>query len=162
MPANSLNTSSSNSSQDDDKDTRHTGPDYCSSTTPPEALFVGAGLHSIGAPVLDALPDEHTALLPRSSTSKKWVDARDRPTTTFKHEAAVLAKSSIPLWITFLLQYSLTFCSIFAAGNLGSTELAAVSLATMTAVITGYAPYQGLSTASVDSLSRRFTDGKQD
>lgn len=53
--------------------------------------------------------------------------------------------------VTFILQYSLTVASIFVVGHIGTTELAAVSLASMTANITGYAIYQGLAT-SLDTL----------
>lgn len=63
--------------------------------------------------------------------------------TTYKKEAKVLVKYAAPLYVTFLLQYSLTFASLFSAGNLGKNELAAVTLASMTANITGYAIYQG-------------------
>lgn len=71
--------------------------------------------------------------------------------TTYKRELIVLVKYTLPLYVTFLLQYSLTFASLFSAGNLGKDELAAVLLATMTANITGYAVYQGLTT-SLDTL----------
>lgn len=63
--------------------------------------------------------------------------------TTYRREAKVLVKYAAPLYITFVLQYSLTFASLFSAGNLGKNELAAVTLASMTANITGYAIYQG-------------------
>jgi MATE family multidrug resistance protein len=53
--------------------------------------------------------------------------------------------------VTFVLQYSLTVASIFTVGHLGKIELGAVSLASMTANITGYAIYQGLAT-SLDTL----------
>lgn len=53
--------------------------------------------------------------------------------------------------VTFVLQYSLTVASILAVGHIGTAELGAVSLASMTANITGYAIYQGLAT-SLDTL----------
>lgn len=56
--------------------------------------------------------------------------------------------------LTFLLQYSLPVASIFTVGHIGKTELGAVSLASMTASITGYAVYQGLAT-SLDTLCAR-------
>lgn len=73
------------------------------------------------------------------------------PETTFSTEIASLVKYSIPLSITFLLQYSLTVASVFSVGRLGSTELAAVSLSSMTANISGYAIIQGVSTC-LDTL----------
>ncbi|CUS15812.1 unnamed protein product [Tuber aestivum] len=71
--------------------------------------------------------------------------------TSYTREARTLAKYAAPLWLTFLLQYSLTVATLFSAGTLGKNELAAVTLASMTANITGYAVYQGLST-SLDTL----------
>ena len=71
--------------------------------------------------------------------------------TTWQREAKVLARYSGPLVVTFILQYSLTFASIFTVGHIGKVELGAVSLASMTANITGYAVYQGLAT-SLDTL----------
>ncbi|KAJ9161896.1 MATE efflux family protein [Coniochaeta hoffmannii] len=47
--------------------------------------------------------------------------------------------------------YSINVASIFAVGRIGKLELGAVSLATMTANITCYAPFQGLAT-SLDTL----------
>ncbi|KAF2846874.1 MATE efflux family protein [Plenodomus tracheiphilus IPT5] len=71
--------------------------------------------------------------------------------TSWQRESKVLAKSSGPLMLTFLLQYSLPVASVFTVGHIGKTELGAVSLASMTASITGYAVYQGLAT-SLDTL----------
>ena len=84
---------------------------------------------------------------------KKWEQAvlDGRIQTTWQREAKVLARYSGPLVLTFLLQYSLTVASIFTVGHLGKVELGAVSLASMTSNITGYAIYQGLAT-SLDTL----------
>lgn len=73
------------------------------------------------------------------------------PETDFSTEIRSIIKYSIPLCITFLLQYSLTVASVFSVGRLGSTELAAVSLSSMTANISGYAIIQGVSTC-LDTL----------
>lgn len=71
--------------------------------------------------------------------------------TTWQREAKVIARYSAPLMVTFILQYSLTVASIFTVGHIGTVELGAVSLASMSANITGYAIYQGLAT-SLDTL----------
>lgn len=77
--------------------------------------------------------------------ASKWEDAvmAGRIHTTWQRESKVLARYSLPLVITFSLQYSLTVASILSAGNLGKNELAAVSLAGMTGTVTGYAVFQG-------------------
>ena len=74
-----------------------------------------------------------------------WADAvmAGKIQTTWQRETQVLGKSSFPLMISFILQYSLTTASVLSAGNLGKNELAAVSLASMTATITGYCVFQG-------------------
>lgn len=85
--------------------------------------------------------------------NKKWEEAvaSGLITTTWQREAVVLARYSRSLILTFMLQYSLTVASIFTVGHIGKVELGAVSLASMTANITGYAVYQGLAT-SLDTL----------
>nr|POE79650.1 ethionine resistance-conferring protein 1 [Quercus suber] len=85
--------------------------------------------------------------------NKKWEEAvkEGKIQTTWQREAKTLAKYSLPLMATFLLQYSLTVASIFTVGHIGTAELGAVSLASMSANITGYAIYQGLAT-SLDTL----------
>jgi MATE family multidrug resistance protein len=71
--------------------------------------------------------------------------------TTWQREAKTIAVYSRSLVVTFLLQYSLNVTSILAVGRLGTVELGAVSLASMTATITCYAPIQGLATC-LDTL----------
>jgi multidrug resistance protein, MATE family len=85
--------------------------------------------------------------------SRKWEEAvaAGMIQTTWQREAKVLGRYSAPLMITFVLQYSLTVASIFTVGHIGTAELGAVSLASMSANITGYAIYQGLAT-SLDTL----------
>lgn len=75
----------------------------------------------------------------------------NEPRTDVSTEAQVLMRYSGPLIVTFLLQYSLTVASVFSVGRLGSVELAAVSLSSMTANISGYAIIQGVSTC-LDTL----------
>ncbi|KAK4156617.1 mate-domain-containing protein [Chaetomidium leptoderma] len=72
-------------------------------------------------------------------------------TTTWQREAKTLTHYSRSLITTFLLHYSVTATSVFTIGRLGRLELGAVSLATMTANMTCYAPCQGLATC-LDTL----------
>jgi MATE family multidrug resistance protein len=81
--------------------------------------------------------------------------------TSFKNETIVLARYSTPLIVTYVLQYSFSFVTVIVAGRLGTSELAAASLASMTANITGLAVYEGLAT-SLDTLtSQAFGAGKK-
>ena len=85
--------------------------------------------------------------------SKKWEEAvlAGMIHTTWQREAKVIGKYAGPLMITFILQYSLTVASIFTVGHISSVALGAVSIASMTANIFGYAIYQGMAT-SLDTL----------
>lgn len=81
--------------------------------------------------------------------------------TTWKNESQVLARFSSPLVVTYLLQYSFSFVTVIVAGKLGTSELAAASLASMTANIVALAVYEGLAT-SLDTLtSQAFGAGKK-
>ncbi|KAL4918372.1 mate-domain-containing protein [Aspergillus aurantiobrunneus] len=119
--------------------------------------------------------EETTSLLGRTSTGpgynavdaedidRKWEEAVTAGLihTTWRREAKVIGKNAAPLVVTFLLQYSLTVASIFTLGHLGKKELGAVSLASMSASITGYAVYQGLAT-SLDTLcAQAYGSGKK-
>ena len=72
--------------------------------------------------------------------------------TTWQQETGTLFKYSAPLIVTYLLQYSFSLVVILVAGKLGTNELAAASLAFMTAGITGTFIYEGLAT-SLDTLA---------
>ncbi|KAK6199599.1 ethionine resistance protein [Scheffersomyces amazonensis] len=96
----------------------------------------------------------HNSFLHRSSVSELLHSSQHleaEPETNLQTEVQVLLYYSVPLIITFLLQYSLTVASVFSVGRLGSSELAAVSLSSMTANISGYAIIQGVSTC-LDTL----------
>lgn len=88
-------------------------------------------------------PSEETSLLQGDRTlpyggldtpktiNKAWDEAvvSGKITTTWQREAKVLTKTSAPLILTFLLQYSLPVASVFTVGHIGKIELGAVSLA---------------------------------
>jgi MATE family multidrug resistance protein len=120
-----------------------------------------------------AQPSETSALLPSGAQesarthherrNRQWevAVAAGKIKTTWQREAKTIIRYSSPLIVTFILQYSLTVASIFTVGHLGTTELGAVSLASMTANISGYAIYQGLAT-SLDTLcSQAYGSGRR-
>lgn len=120
-------------------------------------------------------PSETSALLPQpivqesqrardERLNQQWeaAVAAGRIKTTWQRESKTIIKYSCPLVVTFILQYSLTVASIFTVGHLGTIELGAVSLASMSANITGYAIYQGLAT-SLDTLcAQAYGSGKRE
>lgn len=90
-----------------------------------------------------AIPGEgDMGLIHARGVTSEWEEA-GQINATWWRESLLLFKSSLPLMVTFILQYSLTIASILSAGNLGKNELAAVSLAGMTGSITGYYVFQG-------------------
>lgn len=81
--------------------------------------------------------------------------------TNFKTEFGIIGKTSLPMIVTFFLQYSLTIVSIFSVGHLGKKELAAVSLSTMTFNITN-AIFNGMSTCLDTFCSQAYGAGKKE
>ncbi|KAG5982640.1 hypothetical protein E4U55_001620 [Claviceps digitariae] len=84
---------------------------------------------------------------------QQWEEAitSRRLHSTWQRETKTVVSYSMPLIITFFLQYSINVASIFAVGRIGKVELGAVSLANMSQAISCLAPFQGLAT-SLDTL----------
>jgi len=97
----------------------------------------------------EANPDEETPLLGNPAlpygglaaedVKNRWGEAvaEGKIKTTWQRETKTLARYSAPLIVTFVLQYTLTLASVLVVGHIGVAELGAVSLAAMTANITG-------------------------
>ncbi len=66
-------------------------------------------------------------------------------------EARVLTGYTIPIFATHLLELSLSVASVFSLGHLGTVELAAASLSSMTANVSGYSVLSGFISA-LDTL----------
>ncbi|KAJ2076305.1 ethionine resistance protein, partial [Coemansia sp. S100] len=80
------------------------------------------------------------------------------PTSTVvKQETALLVRSSIPLALTSLLQFSFHFANILSLGHLGANELAAAALANMTLFMLVHAPAVGLASALDTFCATAFT-----
>lgn len=77
------------------------------------------------------------------------VIVRNEPSV--RSEMKVVAQYSAPLVLSNLLQFSLSFTSMIVVGGKGKRDLGAVSVASMTANITGFVVIQGLCT-SLDTL----------
>ncbi|GMM50072.1 Erc1 protein [Starmerella bacillaris] len=91
-----------------------------------------------------------------------WTSTGDSLHTTVLFELKLLVVNSIPLAITFFLQYSLIMASFFNVGHLGKLELGAVSLGAMTSSITGIAFVQGMSTCLDTLCSQAYGAGRPD
>ncbi|CCF60122.1 hypothetical protein KAFR_0J00540 [Kazachstania africana CBS 2517] len=92
--------------------------------------------------------DEVTEVL---DTWETVLDSGKTISTTYKREIQVITYNALPLIFTFILQNSLSLASIFSVSHLGTKELGAVTLGSMTANIMGLAAIQGLCTC-LDTL----------
>jgi len=82
--------------------------------------------------------------------------------TTIGRESKLLFRYSLPLTLTYLLQYSFSLVTIAVCGHIGTDALGAVSLASMTANISGLAVYEGLAT-SLDTLcAQAYGSGRKE
>lgn len=99
---------------------------------------------------------------PAAAIEDAWDDAvaEGNIKTGFSREIKVLAANAAPLAVTFFLQYSLVVTSVFSVGHIGKIELGAVSLASMTANITGFAVIQGMATC-LDTLCSQAYGAKR-
>ncbi|KAJ1646683.1 ethionine resistance protein [Coemansia asiatica] len=74
-----------------------------------------------------------------------------------KQEAMVLLKTSFPVVLTYLLQYSFSFVNLLVLGHIGSNELAAAALGNMMLMVVVYSPSIGLASALDTFCSTAFT-----
>jgi MATE family multidrug resistance protein len=121
---------------------------------------------SVTTPLLQALDavkaDQYGAIADVSELEAILGEGEAVVHSTVSKEAKLLFKYSIPLTLTYLLQYSFSLTTIFVVGHIGTDELGAVSLATMTASITGYAVFEGLAT-SLDTLcAQAYGSGRKE
>ena len=81
--------------------------------------------------------------------------------TTWQFEARSIGRNATPLALSCLLEYSLSTATMVTVGRLGTIELGAASLASMTANFTAYTVYHGLAT-SLDTLgAQAYGSGKR-
>lgn len=101
--------------------------------------------------LLDQLSN-HSKYSRSSRLSRKTLQELDfvNLRTNYGLEFKVIAKYSIPLVITFLLEHIFSIVCLVVVGHLGKDELAAVSLGSMTTTIT-FAIFEGIATA-LDTL----------
>ncbi|KAI6104189.1 MATE efflux family protein [Pisolithus sp. B1] len=69
----------------------------------------------------------------------------------YREELGVLIRYSLPVFATHLFEYSFIFASVVSIGHLSTIALAAATLGSMTASVTGYSIVQGLA-STLDTL----------
>ncbi|KAI0264617.1 MATE efflux family protein [Gloeopeniophorella convolvens] len=108
-------------------------------------------------------PDEYTPLLvPRIDEEVNESTDPDHPTGTkiFAEEFRILVKYTLPVLGTHLLEYSLVIASVISIGHLSTVALAASTLGTMTASVTGYSIIQGLGSTLDTMLPSAWTSSQ--
>lgn len=74
-----------------------------------------------------------------------------------RRELIILTQYSLPVWGTHLLELSLNVVSVFSIGHLGTIQLAAASLSSMTANVTAFSLLSGFISALDSLLPPAFT-----
>lgn len=84
---------------------------------------------------------------------------RSKQELLFNKEVLRNIRATVPLTVTFFLQYLLPVTNIYATGKLGDKELASATLANSFFTITGLGIYQGLSSCLDSMCSQAFGAG---
>ncbi|KAI0819458.1 MATE efflux family protein [Trametes gibbosa] len=120
--------------------------------------------HRSGPKPID--PTENTPLLaPPVPRIEEDCDAEDmdespHPLKMFKEEAFILAKYTLPVFLTHLFEYSLVIASVISIGHLSTTALAASTLGSMTASVSGFSIIQGFASTLDTMLPGAWTSSK--
>ncbi|RIA90791.1 mate-domain-containing protein [Glomus cerebriforme] len=95
--------------------------------------------------------NETTVLLPRQNNITPQIHNLD--------EAFYILKKAVPVYFASLLQYVFSVTSVFTLGHMGPIELAALSLGSMFASVTGFSIFYG-ATSALDTLCPQgYTSG---
>ncbi|TIB75231.1 multidrug/Oligosaccharidyl-lipid/Polysaccharide flippase [Wallemia mellicola] len=78
-------------------------------------------------------------------------DSDSKDSSTIMTELRIISIYLVPIYLTHLLEYSLNVASVLSVGHIDKMALAAMSLSSMTAAVTGFALIQGFATG-LDSL----------
>ncbi|KAJ2699861.1 ethionine resistance protein [Coemansia sp. IMI 203386] len=104
---------------------------------------------------------EAGALAASGSTTTLYNEFMDQDSIStkqmIKQESQILLHSSVPVIMSYFLQFSFNFVNILSLGHLGANELAAAALANMTLFMLLYAPAVGLASALDTFCATAFT-----
>ncbi|KIP09793.1 hypothetical protein PHLGIDRAFT_116113 [Phlebiopsis gigantea 11061_1 CR5-6] len=114
-------------------------------------------------PAAPALSENTPLLAPLVPRILEEVDGEDlnpesgaRPNVVWE-EIRILTKYALPVCGTHLLEYSLVVASVISIGHLSTTALAASTLGSMTASVSGYSIMQGFASALDTMLPSAWT-----
>jgi len=88
-------------------------------------------------------------------------DTAEWPANDWWTELALIARYTIPLVATYLLQYSFSVISTTVAGHLSPDDLAAAAIAVTTQSICGLALYEGMATALDTLCAQAYGSGNK-
>ncbi|KIM42239.1 hypothetical protein M413DRAFT_70972 [Hebeloma cylindrosporum] len=113
------------------------------------------------------LPSESTPLLsnppvPRIEENIDRDPSADNESkiSMFWEEMPILAKYAFPIFGTHLLEYSLVIVSVISIGHISTTALAAITLGSMTASVSGFSILQGFASALDTMLPSAWTSSQ--
>ncbi|KAH7133168.1 mate-domain-containing protein [Dactylonectria estremocensis] len=99
-------------------------------------------------------PDETSPLLPENC------DEQIAGPASVWSEVWLIVRYSVPLIITYLLQYSATVITTIVAGHLSADDLGAASIGLTTMNIIGYAMVEGMATALDTLCAQAYGSGR--
>ncbi|KAM0746448.1 MATE efflux family protein [Meredithblackwellia eburnea MCA 4105] len=142
--------------EDEDEGTRASGSSYALGGQPvlPPSHLLHSQLHQPTVP-----PTESTPLLGAPSALEPI--AKDKKTAA-KQELSILLKYMVPICGTHFLEYSLLVVTVISVGHLGTVELAASSLASMTSNVVALSVIQGFCTALDTLCPQAYTSKPKD
>ncbi|PIL27343.1 transporter [Ganoderma sinense ZZ0214-1] len=110
-------------------------------------------------------PSENTPLLappvPRIEEECDTVPSDGTPSSSmFREEMAILTKYTLPVFGTHLFEYSLVVASVISIGHLSTTALAASTLGSMTASVSGFSIIQGFASTLDTMLPSAWTSSQ--
>ncbi|TIA91954.1 hypothetical protein E3P99_00869 [Wallemia hederae] len=132
-------------SGDDDDESSHSHSTQRPSERSPRHSQQGMEIDTQMAKRQSLMPPQVHTPIPVSYDHDK-VDA-----STVMTEFRIILIYLVPIWLTHLLEYSLNVASVLSVGHIDKIALAAMSLSSMTAAVTGLALIQGFATG-LDSL----------
>ncbi|KAK0202739.1 MATE efflux family protein [Desarmillaria ectypa] len=87
--------------------------------------------------------------------------SRESTMAMFWEEFRILTKYGLPVWGTHVLEYSLVIASVLSVGHISTTALAAITLGSMTASVSGLSIIQGFTSALDTMLPSAWTSQPQ-
>ncbi|KAF9459120.1 MATE efflux family protein [Collybia nuda] len=115
-------------------------------------------------PVPGPLPSENTPLLnppvPRIDEPLDRTPDNGGTMKIFWEELRILTRYAAPVFGTHILEYSLIMASVISIGHLSTTALAAISLGSMTASVSGFSIIQGFTSALDTMLPPAWTSSQ--